>query len=397
MGAGPPRRGRIVHLRPLRQSRRARRGRRPAGLGSPGPRAWPARGHARIGRARAARRDGDPPAPGVLPALSAGRGGPRAHRGPGGHRRGPTAGAGNDPGHERGALELRLRLSEGSGGHTFNLYGERTLPERAQLPLRFEATSATAALLSRTQLRVRGWIEARVAQGRLEELRIPVPAGLEIVSVNGPIAGWDVVGGTLVVTPLEPVERTLAVEVEMTAEPRTSFVSPVLIPAGSRRTLPLVKAALQGDGLLTLADPGAVRGPEDTETARLPALVRGAGGRLLAVVDPARPPQWEAEWAGETEVLAGERQAPPPVRCVAAAEDRCGAGGEGAAVRSAALRVVPSVVPGPLRRLGFPLGHRSWDGLPSTPEGGAPGGRRNTGMEEGPKSSLQSSVMIRDN
>lgn len=191
-------------------------------------------------------------------------------------------------------------------GITFNLYGERTLPERAQLPLRFEATSATSALLSRTQLRVRGWIEARVAQGRLDELRVPVPAGLEIVSVSGPIAGWDVVGGTLVVTPLEPVERSLAVEVEMTGEPRTSFASPILVPAGSRRTLPLVKAALQGDGLLTLADPGAVRSPEDTETARLPESVRGAGGRLLAVLDPARPPQWEAEWAGETEVLAAQ-------------------------------------------------------------------------------------------
>jgi hypothetical protein len=191
-------------------------------------------------------------------------------------------------------------------GVTFTLFGQRTLPERAQLPLRFDATSATAATLSRTQLRVRGWIEARVAQGRLTELRIPVPAGLQLVSVNGPLAGWDVTGGTLVITPLEPVEGTLAVELELTGEPRAAFASPVLTPAGGRRTLHLVKAALQGDGLLKLADPGAVRGPEDSETARVPAAILGSGGRLLAVSDPTRPPQWEAEWAEGTEVLAAQ-------------------------------------------------------------------------------------------
>ena len=68
----------------------------------------------------------------------------------------------------------------------FTLRGRRTLPERAQLPLRFETTSATAAVLSRTRLEVHGWIEARVAQGRLPELRVPLPAGFEVVSVQGP-------------------------------------------------------------------------------------------------------------------------------------------------------------------------------------------------------------------
>lgn len=191
-------------------------------------------------------------------------------------------------------------------GVTFTLFGQRTLPERAQLPLRFDATSATAATLSRTQLRVRGWIEARVAQGQLSELRIPMPADLELVSVNGPIAGWNVNEGTLVITPLEPVEGTLAVELELTGEPRAAFASPMLALAGSRRTVQLVKAALQGDGLLTLTDPGAVRGPEESETARLPPAIQGAGGQLLAVSDPARPPRWEAEWAEGTEVLAAQ-------------------------------------------------------------------------------------------
>jgi hypothetical protein len=191
-------------------------------------------------------------------------------------------------------------------GVTFTLFGQRTLPERAQLPLRFDATSATAAILSRTQLRVRGWVEARVAQGRLTELRIPVPADLQLVSVSGPLAGWDVVEGTVVITPLEPVEGTLAVELELTGEPRAAFASPVLTPAGGRRTVHLVKASLQGDGLLTLTDEGAVRGPEESETARLPASVQSAGGRLLVVSDPTRPPRWEAAWAEETEVLAAQ-------------------------------------------------------------------------------------------
>ncbi len=191
-------------------------------------------------------------------------------------------------------------------GVTFTLFGQRTLPERAQLPLRFDATSATAATLSRTQLRVHGWVEARVAQGRLTELRIPVPADLKLVSVNGPIAGWDVTEGVVVITPPEPVEGTLAVEMELEGEPRPAFASPVLTPAGGRRTLHLVKAALQGDGLLTLADPGAVRGPEESETARVPASIQADGGRLLVVSDPVRPPRWEAEWAEETEVLAAQ-------------------------------------------------------------------------------------------
>jgi len=191
-------------------------------------------------------------------------------------------------------------------GVTFTLFGQRTLPERAQLPLRFDATSATAAILSRTQLRVRGWVEARVAQGRLSELRIPVPADLKVVSVSGPLAGWDVTNGTLVLTPLEPVEGTLAAEMELEGEPRPAFASPVLTPAGGRRTVHLVKAALQGDGLLTLTDPGAVRGPEASETARVPASLQGAGGRFLVVSDPTRPPRWQAEWAEKTEVLAAQ-------------------------------------------------------------------------------------------
>ena len=189
---------------------------------------------------------------------------------------------------------------------SFTLRGTRTLPERAQLPLRFEATSATAATLSRTRLRVHAWIEARVAQGRLPELRIPLPAGFDVVTVTGPTAGWNVENGALVITPLEPVETSLAAEVELTARPETAFASPLLAPAESRRTLFLTRAALQGDGLLTLAEPGAVRPATDAEALPLPEEVRKAAGRLLAVLDPQRPPRWQAEWADHLEVLAAQ-------------------------------------------------------------------------------------------
>lgn len=187
---------------------------------------------------------------------------------------------------------------------SFTLRGRRTLPERAQLPLRFEATSATAAVLSRTRLEIQGWIEARVAQGRLSELRVPVPAGFEVVGVRGPIAGWNVKDGRLVITPLEPVESSLAVQLELASPPVDAFPSPLLVPDGSHRTVLLTKAGLRGDGLLELAEPGAVRAPAASESAGAADNVRGAPGAFMAVLDPARPPRWQAEWADRTEVLA---------------------------------------------------------------------------------------------
>jgi hypothetical protein len=188
----------------------------------------------------------------------------------------------------------------------FLLYGKRVVPEKALLPLRFEAISATSASLSRTRLRVEAWIEAQVAQGQLRELRIPVPAGFEVVSVQGPVAGWDVEDGRLIVTPLEPVESSIAVQIELTGAPQAAFPSPLLAPEGSARTALFTFATLEGDGLLRLADAGAVRRVEEGEVARLPEGIRFTDGRLLAVLDAARPPRWEVEWAEGTQVLASQ-------------------------------------------------------------------------------------------
>jgi hypothetical protein len=188
----------------------------------------------------------------------------------------------------------------------WTLSGKAVVPRRAQLPLRFEATSATATTLSRTRLQTLGWVEARVAQGRLEALRVPVPAGLEVADVHGTWAGWKVETGTLVVTPLAPVEDTWTVEIELTGPPRDHFPTPLLIPQGSARTTLLAKASLKGDGLLSLTDPGAARAPEARETSRLPDSLKAVEGRLFAVADAARPPLWEATWAERTEVLAAQ-------------------------------------------------------------------------------------------
>ena len=54
----------------------------------------------------------------------------------------------------------------GADAH-WTLSGRATLPARAQLPLRWEATSVTAVALSRTRLRVIGWIEAGSRRGHL--------------------------------------------------------------------------------------------------------------------------------------------------------------------------------------------------------------------------------------
>jgi hypothetical protein len=209
-----------------------------------------------------------------------------------------------------------VRPASSGGGWSFvalpstevrwTLSGKAVVPRRAQFPLRYEATSATATTLSRTRLQVLGWIEARVAQGRLDALRVPVPAGLEVADVRGPNAGWKVETGILVITPLAPVEDTWTVEIEMNGAPQDRFATPLLVPQGSARAVLLAKASLKGDGLLSLSDPGAARAAEDRESARMPDSLKAVDGRLFAVADAARPPRWEADWAEKTEVLAAQ-------------------------------------------------------------------------------------------
>lgn len=211
------------------------------------------------------------------------------------------------PGFVRRAPDARSWAFVAAPGQStqVRLIGKATAPQQDKLPLRFEATAATTASLSRTRLGVRGWVEARVAQGRLARLAIPVPPGLEVVAVRGPmVAGWEMVEGDLVVTPVSPVAGTFAVEMELSGDPKDEFVSPLLIPRDSSRTSLLVKATLRGDGLLNLVEAGSARTPDSRDVARLPEALQKVGGRVFAVLDPARPPRWEAVWAERSEVLA---------------------------------------------------------------------------------------------
>jgi hypothetical protein len=191
-------------------------------------------------------------------------------------------------------------------GLEVRLLGRAVLPERARLPLRFEATAASSAVLSRTFLKVHGWVVARVAQGRLAELRVRLPDGFAVESLTPQGMGWKVDGGSLVVTPPDPVEETLQLAVELTGSPRDSFAAPLLLPEGATRTTVLARAALQGDGLLTVADLVSTRSPDSFEAAPLAADPAMVSGKLYLVGDPARPPTWHAEWAERTEVLAAQ-------------------------------------------------------------------------------------------
>ncbi|HKV09835.1 MAG TPA: hypothetical protein VJ725_16955 [Thermoanaerobaculia bacterium] len=192
-----------------------------------------------------------------------------------------------------------------AGSVSFRLSGKTAAPQQDKLPLRFEATAATTASLSRTRLGVRGWVEARVAQGRLSRLAIAVPPGLEVTDARGlKVAGWKMEGSDLIITPVSPINDSLAVEMELIGEPKDTFASPLLIPRESSRTSLLVKAALRGDGLLNLVESGSAQTPDDREVKLLPENLQKVPGRVFKILDPTRPPLWEAVWAERSEVLA---------------------------------------------------------------------------------------------
>lgn len=187
---------------------------------------------------------------------------------------------------------------------SFSLFGRRVLPEKALLPLRYEARIFTDTTLSRTQLQVQAQVELTVAQGRLEELWLEIPAGLEVVAAEGgPLAGWKVEGGRLRVLPLQPVEERLAFGLRLRGKNATAFTSPLLLPQGSRRTLQLAAARLRGDGLLDLVDPGSARTATENEKE---GLALAAEIPVYALADAGRPMRYEAVWAEGTEVLAAQ-------------------------------------------------------------------------------------------
>lgn len=187
------------------------------------------------------------------------------------------------------------------------LTGEATVPERSRLPLRFEATSAAALTVSHTRQRLWAWAEARVLQGELTGLELPLPPGFEVVAVEGQaVAGWDVEAGVLRVTPLVPVRDAFALEMELAGAPAAELASPLVTPRGAARALIASKVAVEGDGLLTLVDAGAGRRPDARQEERLPEAFQTASGEAFILPESAAPPRWQVTWAEGTQVLAAQ-------------------------------------------------------------------------------------------
>lgn len=216
-----------------------------------------------------------------------------------------------------GAVVTPLSIDGSGGGWSFVgtpggvahfvLSGEATVPERSLLPLRFEATSATALGVSHTRLGLHAWIGVRVLQGELSRLDLPLPEGFEVVAVDGEsVAGWDLESEELRITPLVPVRDSFAVAVELAGPPETELPSPVVAPTGAVRSLIATKVGVEGDGLLTLIDPGAGRRPDARQGERLPQVFLAAPGEPFLVAEGEAPPRWRVTWAEGTQVLAAQ-------------------------------------------------------------------------------------------
>ncbi|MCP3960207.1 MAG: hypothetical protein GY719_20375 [bacterium] len=192
------------------------------------------------------------------------------------------------------------------GEIALSLRGTAAIPERAGLPLRFEASSASLLEVARSRRRCRAWLEIRVAQGSLERVEAAVPEGYEVLAVDGAIAGWDVEDDRLIVTPLAAVTDSLDLDIQLVAAEATEFASPLLLPEGAATTRAATRVLLSGDGLLDLVDTGDGRQPDSRRRAELPAPLRSGEGLTLVLPAGGSPPRWQVSWSESTEVLAAQ-------------------------------------------------------------------------------------------
>lgn len=216
---------------------------------------------------------------------------------------------------ERGTDERGGLLVVGTPGATLQLevLGKAQALSREELPLVFMARSASLVTLDRARTELRCWLEVRVAQGVMEELRVPLPGvsgglpAMDLVEVKATgLAGWDVEGEDLVVVPLAPIEDRWAVELRLSGGPAGAVASPVLAPRGALRTLAAAAAETSEDALLELAEVGSGRRPDARETGEVPQGFRSAAKRWVVVADPARPPRWAVTFSDSAEVLAAQ-------------------------------------------------------------------------------------------
>lgn len=200
----------------------------------------------------------------------------------------------------------RKWIAEPGGDVAFTLRGAATVPERTRLPLAFDAVSAAVLEVSRSRHRIDARLAVRVLQGELDVLRVELPVGFEVVDVSGAIAGWDVAGGRLAVTPAKAVTGIFAVGVELAGPAAESFPSPALRVDGAADLLLAGKVMVSGDGLLNLLDAGAGRQPDRRREERLPSSFRDAPGLALVTPREGPAPRWQVTWSESTEVLAAQ-------------------------------------------------------------------------------------------
>jgi hypothetical protein len=192
------------------------------------------------------------------------------------------------------------------GTLSLTLLGTARAPSREGRPLRYEATSSNTLRVTRTRTYLDGWIQARVLDGRIETLSVPLPRGWDLVAVDTtPAATWKTEGGRLRIEPLQPVERGLLIHVRLTRAPESAVVALFLEPEGSARSRFFSKVHVEGDGLAQLEDPASAsylgEPPKD-----LPVAFLDAPGSLMRVSSAERPPRWRIDWSERAEVLAVE-------------------------------------------------------------------------------------------
>jgi hypothetical protein len=186
------------------------------------------------------------------------------------------------------------------------LLGESRLPDRAGLPLQFEATSAALATLARTRTEVQALAQVEVLQGRLPSFRLRAPSGFDVAKVDAGESGWRLDGSTIVVTPPAPIEDRLSVMVTLQGGPLDEIEAPLLVPEEAARVTYATALSTEADGIATMVDAGSARSADEDELASLPSWLRAA--RVYRVRDPQTPPRWRIQWsdAGQEQVLAAQ-------------------------------------------------------------------------------------------
>lgn len=236
-----------------------------------------------------------------------------------------TASNGANEGIERVEVESGGAIEPNGPGH-WNLIGEPGAPLVLRLfgraavvdptqsePLSWDVDSASVLAVSRARRRLTSYLQVHLRSGRaedLEQLRVPVPAGYEVVSVTGDrLFNWEVSAGQLEIFLRRQPARELGLVVQLAADPtgpEATLDGPVLVPTGARTVRAARKVAVRGnDGLLEPLDPKTLERLPLDQLGGFASGFREAAGEPLRA-DGATPTRWRVTWATGGEVLTGQ-------------------------------------------------------------------------------------------